>query len=154
VQTPRVHISCQVGSGSTKGMSPRKVWKLVKIAIFWHFRPHVGETMHQSTLRWAGKHRPLAHCRIPNSAQMEFVHPAGFAAARRCLRFNNTSITELGHASPLGPDGVKSSKLYLCPHGVVAGGTLFYCRSFFLFFFFFFLLPKDLWDGSTDREPL
>jgi len=28
--------------------------------------------------------------------------------------------------------------LYLRPHGVVAGGILFYCRSFFLSYFFFF----------------
>ena len=27
--------------------------------------------------------------------------------------------------------------LYLCPHGVMAGGILFYCRSFFLSVFFF-----------------
>jgi len=40
--------------------------------------------------------------------------------------------------------------LYLCPHGVVAIGILFFNRSFFLSF----LSPKDLRDGSTDRQPL
>jgi len=34
------------------------------------------------------------------------------------------------------------------PPTVVAGGILFYCWSLF-----FFLLPEDLRDGSTDREP-
>ena len=43
--------------------------------------------------------------------------------------------------------------LYLRPHGVVAGGIMFYSRSFFLSFFLFFLSPEDLRDGSTDREP-
>jgi len=43
--------------------------------------------------------------------------------------------------------------LYRC-FIVVAGGILFYCRSFFLFsFFLFFLSPQDLRDRSTDREP-
>jgi len=34
------------------------------------------------------------------------------------------------------------------PPTVVAEGIIFYCWSFFLF-----LSPKDLWDGTTDREP-